>query len=202
MSKPIIFTGPSIPAILAGTKTMTRRVIPLDKQAAALARPEHSPYGQVGDPLRVKTAHYRAFKGTPNDQIYDEWTKTIRWKDGRTITNCVPVLNLLADSSRRWTKVSPYFMPNWAIIIKPEITSLGVERLQDISGKDKDVRREGIRGDSYLEELGCTKDEPMSARIYFSDRWDSINAKRGYSWDSNPWVWVIGFEMIKEPEQC
>jgi len=24
--------------------------------------------------------------------------------------------------------------------------------------------------------------------------WDSINAKRGYLWESNPWVWAITFE--------
>jgi hypothetical protein len=28
--------------------------------------------------------------------------------------------------------------------------------------------------------------------------WNSINAKRGYSWESNPWVWVIEFKRIEE----
>jgi hypothetical protein len=27
----------------------------------------------------------------------------------------------------------------------------------------------------------------------FKHYWDSLNAKRGYSWDNNPWVWVIEF---------
>ena len=26
--------------------------------------------------------------------------------------------------------------------------------------------------------------------------WDSINKKRGYRWDVNPWVWVIEFEKV------
>ena len=30
----------------------------------------------------------------------------------------------------------------------------------------------------------------------FIDLWNSINAKRGYSWDKNPWVWVIEFEKV------
>jgi hypothetical protein len=30
--------------------------------------------------------------------------------------------------------------------------------------------------------------------------WDSINAKRGFSWESNPWVWVVEFEVVK-PER-
>ena len=25
--------------------------------------------------------------------------------------------------------------------------------------------------------------------------WDSINAKRGYPWASNPWVWVLEFRV-------
>jgi hypothetical protein len=28
--------------------------------------------------------------------------------------------------------------------------------------------------------------------------WDSLNAKRGYGWDTNPWVWVIEFERINK----
>jgi hypothetical protein len=27
----------------------------------------------------------------------------------------------------------------------------------------------------------------------FKTLWESINAGRGYSWDSNPWVWVLGW---------
>jgi hypothetical protein len=33
---------------------------------------------------------------------------------------------------------------------------------------------------------------------WFKELWDSINAKRGYGWDVNPWVWVIEFEKIPE----
>ena len=27
--------------------------------------------------------------------------------------------------------------------------------------------------------------------------WDSINTKRGYSWESNPWVWAISFKVVE-----
>ena len=33
----------------------------------------------------------------------------------------------------------------------------------------------------------------------FAALWDSINAKRGYSWADNPYVWVIEFKRI---ERC
>ena len=32
--------------------------------------------------------------------------------------------------------------------------------------------------------------------------WDSLNAKRGYGWDKNPWVWVIEFKMLENNNEC
>ena len=37
---------------------------------------------------------------------------------------------------------------------------------------------------------------PLPAERYAA-LWDSINAKRGFSWKLNPWVWVITFQKIK-----
>ena len=35
----------------------------------------------------------------------------------------------------------------------------------------------------------------------FGDKvWNPINAKRGYGWDKNPWVWVYSFERTAKPE--
>lgn len=31
--------------------------------------------------------------------------------------------------------------------------------------------------------------------VEFSILWDSINTKRGYGWDTNPWVWVVEFKV-------
>jgi hypothetical protein len=36
-----------------------------------------------------------------------------------------------------------------------------------------------------------------SARDSFSSLWQLINAKRGYPWSSNPWVWAITFRHIE-----
>ncbi len=30
----------------------------------------------------------------------------------------------------------------------------------------------------------------------FAYMWDRINAKRGFGWCTNPWVWVIEFEKV------
>lgn len=30
--------------------------------------------------------------------------------------------------------------------------------------------------------------------------WNSLNEKRGYGWDTNPWVWVVEFEHMSKGE--
>jgi hypothetical protein len=74
-----------------------------------------------------------------------------------------------------------------------------VERVQEISPDD--CRTEGIEdceysvGSAYCTQ--CGGHEHLCDRDRFRDLWDSINAKRGYSWESNPWVWVIEFAAIQ-----
>jgi hypothetical protein len=90
-----------------------------------------------------------------------------------------------------------------------------VERIQDIT--EKDVSAEGwpksyIAGGQKIKYVGpyceaasysirenrvCPQDYCYSQEC-FSAYWNSLNAKRGYSWDSNPWVYVIEFERIKK----
>lgn len=40
--------------------------------------------------------------------------------------------------------------------------------------------------------------EWTSARQCFERTWDTLNAGRGYGWDTNPWVWAITFHREKE----
>ena len=39
-------------------------------------------------------------------------------------------------------------------------------------------------------------DDSGTAKRLFMLLWDSINAKRGYGWDTDPWVWVVEFERV------
>jgi hypothetical protein len=103
-------------------------------------------------------------------------------------------------------------MFRWASRITLEVTDVRVERVQDISGVDSSA--EGIvipvTPDGHpLYELAAGLDayecerRPRDwmaddwRRAYFCKLWDSINAKRGYGWDVNPWVWVVGFKVIE-----
>jgi hypothetical protein len=91
------------------------------------------------------------------------------------------------------------------------VMDVRVEGVQDTT--EEDARAEGvppnwcgdIKGWDPEEHgyLGTINDETedegyfRTAREAFRELWDSINAKRGCGWDTNPWVWVIGFERVK-----
>lgn len=76
-------------------------------------------------------------------------------------------------------------MPRWASRITLEITDIRVERLQEINSLD--VVAEGFsNGESNW----------LTLRGLFINFWNSINAKRGFGWDTNPYVWVIEFKRI------
>ena len=78
------------------------------------------------------------------------------------------------------------FMPRWASRLQLVIKDVRVERLQDISIDD--IYAEG----AYSINWGRM---PGSEHKAFKALWDSINAKRGYGWETNPWVWVVEFEV-------
>ena len=89
-------------------------------------------------------------------------------------------------------KTPSIHMPRWASRITLEITDIRVGRLQEIAADD--IQAEGVLppdypNGTYIAEFGWE-------RRLWRECWDAINAKRGYSWESNPWVWVISFTQV------
>ena len=72
-----------------------------------------------------------------------------------------------------------------------EITGVRVERLQEITIED--VKSEGI----LIKETTVGDWTFTSIITDFAILWDSLNFKRGYGWDTNPWVWVIEFKNVE-----
>ena len=97
------------------------------------------------------------------------------------------------------------FMPRWASRITLEIISVRVERVQDISKQD--AYAEGIGDPEYEDEIagpclagiagGCGACQNCDSVFSFKLLWNEINAKRDYSWNKNPWVWVIEFKRLE-----
>lgn len=194
-----------IRAILAGTKTQTRRIFsperieiePREKggfyyhtyrkqngemrltgQGPFLPRDwlHYCPFGQPGDHLWVRETFAVAGDTTfYRTDVNQAKTVLLKWK---------PSIHMPRGLSR----------------ITLEITEVRVERLQEIS--EDDALAEGITwpdrdGQQYRPPIDTTGISTLRiAAERFSELWDSINAKRGHGWDTNPWVWIISFRKL------
>ena len=203
----IIMSGDHPAKVLAGTKTMTRRLTKLHEYnkepdkwnirpgvncqfADSIERNKYNlpsqqiyikcPYGLVGDRLWVRETWAVATtlnKTKPSDLLKKYSLIPITYK--ATYPN---------ESHYMWRPL--ILMPRWASRITLEITGVRVERLQEI--KPEDVIKEGVEyykpvPNEYLDTY----------LIYmFEELWNSLNAKRGYGWEANPWVWVIEFKRV------
>ena len=192
---PILFATEMAKAILDSRKTMTRRVmkpqphllISDEQYKANIAILHPSPYGQVGDRLWVRETWALDLRGVEPDGF----ERLLKYRvDGKQI--------IVSPDKWAWYDRSEdkegyaylwrpsIFMPRWASRILLEITQIRVERLQEITHSpfDQECHMEGFNNLSDL----CLND--------FMRCWDSLNAKRGYGWDTNPWVWVISFKRL------
>jgi hypothetical protein len=96
-------------------------------------------------------------------------------------------------------------MPRWASRIILEITEVRVQRVQEISKEDSIAEGIKKRGDfsnitpwtNYQAPAGCPGAMNFSTpQRSFCSLWDSINAKRGFGWEANPWVWAVSFRRM------
>ncbi len=193
--RPIIFSTEMVRAILDGRKTMTRRVVkPQPCRLFAIWKryphQEGCPYGQVGDRLWVRETWQDfcplwdgAWCGCGSKEMIAN-THKIAYKTTNTGINHKDKQNILPEKWR-----PSIFMPRWASRITLEITEIRVERLREICIAD--IEAEGIYGNR------ATHNAPIQQNK-FRTLWDSINAQRGYSWESNPWCWCISFKRIGE----
>ena len=88
-------------------------------------------------------------------------------------------------------------MPREAARIFLRVTDVRVERVNEVSNTD--CIREGINNECcrvcvHTGGSGCYHCNALWTQ--FRELWDSLNAKRGYGWDTNPWVWVIEFKKV------
>lgn len=197
--KPILFSTQMVQAILEGRKTQTRRVlkpqplvhnevikmpIPVDEYSKVLKQYVKKGYTEIYTKgvLQGMIAPKCPF-GEVGDTIWvrETWqTWALGW---------IYKASYGADLPQNVKWKPSIFMPKEACRIFLKITNIRVERLQDIS--ESDAECEGAKK-MPLENLGGAFPNHKSG---FESLWQSINGKE--SWDSNPYVWVIEFETIK-----
>lgn len=88
---------------------------------------------------------------------------------------------------------SPVTMPREAARIFLKVNNVRAERLQDIT--EDDCFAEGINLDDIYSDRECGCPTP---RDVYGFMWNSLNAKKGYPYAANPWVWAVEFERTEE----
>ncbi len=191
--------------------------------AIAVWAKESCPYGVPGDRLWVRetfavfcvTDYSRGDILNSSAQVgigYRADHKTGNLADGDGGYNFRPVegddriaqARLIAEDHYHEWRPSIH-MPRWASRLTLEITDVRVQRVQEIT--EEDSRAEGaylngiVAGDArcgtrdywhFSEKIGGN-----TAKDGFEHLWESINAKRGFGWDSNPWAWALTFKCVE-----
>ena len=208
--RPILFSGEMVQAILDGRKTQTRRVVkpqpPADCQAwsgwiicsTCSKDVEKAAWQDIPGCMPGKSHRVRCPYGQPGDRLWVKESWAVRKEYDKLSGSKLPKAGrekifYMADGQKpEWAgrTRSSRFMPRWASRIELEITDVRVERVQDIS--EDDAIKEGI---TYDAASSCWYDGPQYVLAY-ANLWDSINAKRDHSWESNSWVWAIEFRRI------
>lgn len=209
--RPILFNTEMVRSILDGRKTCTRRVvrykysntemkIKKDKYGARLIEiqkdenSDGSTYQKLL-PFVEKEAPYQ-----PGDILYVRETWSLRF-DGEKYfykadkNTSREEKRLLDYNDVRWHP--SIHMPKEAARIWLKVTSVRVERLQDITSKQ--ICSEGVEVEYPHVLSGEEK------RYAFSTLWNSTIKKSDldrYGWNANPYVWVIKFERCEKPPEC
>ena len=218
--KPILFNTEMVKAILDGRKTVTRRVTKRINPAACCKVEGEYNHEFVRDDFvdgiftgfvcrkcgyGVSPPHSRISVGEsfikppylPGDILYvrETWLKhptgyeylADGWQTG--------IVNIDGAGLFHWHP--SIHMPKEAARIFLRVKDVRVERLQNM--RLKDFLAEGVILTS-IEKADCVK-APVRARERFFAVWNSTVKPADlpfYSWDANPWVWVIEFEQISK----
>jgi hypothetical protein len=215
--KPIIFSTPMVRAIITGWKTQTRRVVkpqPEDVRFCADSVDGDHYYDTArGSDTWLKSRYL------PGDVLWvrEMWRMQNYGYDPATCTYEGQELQYRADFTdeenarygRRGgcapCKWRPSIhMPRSAARIFLRVTDVRVERLQKITAEDCIAEGVFIEWSDELPQPSYmslayseTRVKPAFIKAY-ATLWDGLNAKRGYGWDTNPWVWVYTFEQVED----
>lgn len=210
--RPILFSAPMVCALLAGTKTQTRRVCKQQPYSNGyhwdghdiLCHNDYLPPSamlmDLGGRNLGSTSNLEGWEsecpyGQPGDRLWVRETFSDVYGAGGDEDRRKREAMYRADGETdpyvigyRWTP--SIHMPRWASRILLEIVSVRVEQLHECS--EVDARAEGVTiSDDHKRGYCAGESLPPTIRAY-RDLWESINGAG--SWAANPWVWVIEFK--------
>ena len=221
--KPILFNTEMVRAILDGSKTQTRRPITAANSTVCGARvTSKSPLwtGLVWDDNVFPDKGPHILHPSPSGYLHVPWVNP--QESGETLVFRVRCRHDVGDrlwlkeawtNSGEWvsenyiykangtplpqhhTWHSSMSMPRRASRITLELVNVWPERVQEI--RDGDIVQEGIRDlrRGIVPEL-LVPHNITEMRQRFQGLWDSIYAKKGFGWDTNPFCWVYEFKQL------
>lgn len=208
--RPILFSAPMVRAILAGTKTQTRRII----------KPQPAPWCETtwdycgrafcsDDEMREHLFHeVYGTKGTPYGALY-EYGGDKLWVRETWAPNYAHLdfgkphyrADLPENRDAAMTANHAFGLMQWKPSIHMprkysrillEITEVRVQRLQEIS--EADAIAEGCES-AVIEGWWPEGSVSVTAVEKYSRLWDSINGAG--AWLNNPWVWAVSFKRLE-----
>ncbi|MDR6826509.1 hypothetical protein J2X48_000687 [Bosea sp. BE271] len=213
-----MFSAPMVRALLAGTKTQTRRLIPsatLDayyeyddwcrsvSAGVPTSRQWEADYFlersriQIGDILWVREAwacHWSTDDQKPSEIEPGLWSVRYFADDHIRPAQADGSVARLDQIQRKRPSM---FMPRWASRLTLTVDDVRVRRLQEIS--EADARAEGayvgkasgrVADNQIAMNLGLWH---FTCRDWYEDLWDRINGAG--SWEANPWVAAYTFTV-------
>ena len=218
-SRPILFSGSMVRAVLDGSKTQTRRVGKIQSQDFVGLKAEavrhatlgyqiqatydaypgrgtarHAicacPFGQPGDRLWVRETWYcDDYQVSRGPYLKPDDLDVVEARECGTLVYAADGLAPYETEQPAWRP--SIHMPRWASRITLEITGVRVERLQDIS--EADAQAEGCALEC-MTPIGDDSGSAIHGPGGYIALWESINGPG--SWDLNPWVWVVEFRRL------
>lgn len=186
-------------AVLEGRKTMTRRIVPIDLHNSTDWRAvESGDYIAVenrdGDFIDIRNCgNYSVGEVVAISQSYNDIYEELKRTHGSSSYVTRQFFHKYIQGGRMPVSnkmfVRAEAMPNHI-----RITDIKVERLKDIS--DDDCLKEGVQRAGYGYYVRGKSDIiGLSAKSVFEILIDKISGKGTF--ESNPWVFVYSFELIK-----
>lgn len=194
-ARPITMAAESVQGIVDGRKTQTRRTLrspqPLDIITRPLSKqcfPPGSPRTWIVLTKRGETVDknrgtiMRCRYGCVGDLLWVRETHLrsgddVMYADDEYFDSSYPVNGAAFNL---WRVVPSIFMPREYSRLTLEITDVRVQRLSRITSRDAQAEGAGVHS-------------PLRK---FRELWESLNAKRGYPWASDPFVWAISFKNV------
>ena len=201
--RPILFSAPMVRALLANTKTQTRRIFKPDRMTWD-ANGRYTTHAMRGGELSITGSgpfkpsswlHYCPYGQPGGDRLYVRET----WAAPHAYDHLPPRLipqdariHYAATEDRGGLLWRPSIhMPRWASRITLEITGVRVERLQEIDIADAQAEGVSDTGAFILDGEGNEQGGPIAE---YAVLWDQINGPG--IWEENPWVWVVKFNRV------